>query len=161
MQKRITGFFQFIFEAFREDVPEFLVVAHEFRIRHALRNLDEPATQAVLAKEKIYGDKIKALEENYIKVSGIIANTPEPLQPAMLKVVSASVGEMLAGMGLDATVVGSVNGELADILNDYDDVTPEQLQQAQEVLQQILAAQATPMEEAEQPAPNDEPNTEA
>jgi len=142
MQQRIVEFFQFIYESFREDVPEFLVVAHEFRIRHALRNLDEPATQAVLAKEKIYGDKIKALEENYIKVSGIIANTPESLQPAMLKIISASVGDMLTDMSLDTTVITSVNGELADILNDYENVTPDQLQQAQGVLQQILAAQS-------------------
>jgi len=153
MQQRITEFFQFIYTAFRGEVPEFLVVAHEFRVRHALRNLDDPVTQDVLVKENIYGAKIKALEDNYNKVSGIINNTPEPLKPAVLRIISGNVTNMLAEMELGDDVVSDINGELDDILNDYPEPTAEELQEAGVVLQSILdAIDAQQDEQTEQAA---------
>ena len=101
IQQRITEFFQFIFEAFREEIPEFLVVAHEFRIRYALRNLNDPETAGILAEEQLYANKIKLLHENYLKVTQIITATPEPLKPAMLLVMGGSVQDMLAAMELE------------------------------------------------------------
>ena len=140
MEQRITEFFQFIFEAFREDIPEFLVVAHEFRIRYALRNLNDPETAGILAEEQVYADKIKLLYENHSKVLQIIGATPEPLKPAMLLVLGDSVQDMLTSMELEPKVVDAITDALEDILNDYDDVTSEQTQQAGALLQQITAA---------------------
>ena len=142
MQQRITEFFQFIFEAFREEIPEFLVVAHEFRIRYALRNLNDPETAGILAEEEVYANKIKLLHENYLKVTQIIAVTPEPLKPAMLLVMGGSVQDMLEAMELEPQVVDTITDALEDILNDYDDVTTEETQQAGALLQQITAQQA-------------------
>ena len=140
MEQRITEFFQFIFEAFREDIPEFLVVAHEFRIRYALRNLNDPETAGILAEEQVYADKIKLLYENHSKVLQIIGATPEPLKPAMLLVLGDSVQDMLTSMELEPKVVDAITDALEDILNDYDDVTSDQTQQAGALLQQITAA---------------------
>lgn len=140
MEQRITEFFQFIFEAFREDIPEFLVVAHEFRIRYALRNLNDPETAGILAEEQVYADKIKLLYDNHSKVLQIIGATPETLKPAMLLVLGGSVQEMLTSMELEPKVVDAITDALEDILNDYDDVTSDQTQQAGALLQQITAA---------------------
>ena len=140
MEQRITEFFQFIFGAFREDIPEFLVVAHEFRIRYALRNLNDPETAGILAEEQVYADKIKLLYENHSKVLQIIGATPEPLKPAMLLVLGDSVQDMLTSMELEPKVVDAITDALEDILNDYDDVTSDQTQQAGALLQQITAA---------------------
>lgn len=142
MEQRITEFFQFIFEAFREDIPEFLVVAHEFRIRYALRNLNDPETAGILAEEQVYADKIKLLYDNHSKVLQIIGATPESLKPAMLLVLGGSVQDMLTSMELEPGVVDAITDALEDILNDYDDVTPEQQQQAGALIQQITAAAA-------------------
>ena len=138
---RITDFFQFIFETFKEDKPEFLVVHHAFKVRHALRNLDDPTTQEVLALEKDYGEKLEALVDTYHKVIQIMSNTPEALRPAMFQILGGEVQTFLTDIGVEPNVLQQVMGELADILNDFPEQTPEQLQAAGAVLEQITTAQ--------------------
>ena len=153
---RITDFFQFIFESFQEDKPEFLVVHHAFKVRHALRNLDDPTTQEVLATEKGYGDKLQALVDTYYKVIQIMSNTPEDLRPAMFQVLGGQVQAFLTDIEVEPNVLQQVMGELADILNDFPEQSSEQLQAAGEVLAQI-AAQTEAV--AEQPEPVAEQET--
>jgi len=160
MQNRITEFFQFIYVASREDVPEFLVVAHEFKVRHALRGNVDTGTVELMAKENAYGQRIITLEQNFYKVSGIIANTPEPLQPAMLRVLGGSVTQMLMDMEVPPEAASAIMGELDDILNDYKDITTEQLQAAQELLAQILAANAAAQSEENNETINEEGEVE-
>ena len=145
---RITDFFQFIFESFKEDKPEFLVVHHAFKVRHALRNLDDPSTQEVLALEKGYGDKLEALVDTYHKVIQIMQNTPDELRPAMLQILGAEVQTFLTDIGVDPNVLQQVMGELADILNDFPEQSSAQLQAAGAVLAQITA-QPEPVAEQE------------
>ena len=152
MQTRITEFFEYIFESFKEDIPEFLVVAHEFKVRHALRGNVDAGTVALMVKENAYGQRIIALEQNFYKVSGIISNTSESLQPAMLRVLGGSVTQMLADLQVPAEAAAGIMGVLDDILNDYKDITPEQLQAAQKLLAQILN-QIAATEAAQQPDP--------
>lgn len=150
---RITDFFQFIFESFQEDKPEFLVVHHAFKVRHALRNLDDSATQEVLAIEKSYGDKLDALVYNYNKVIQIMSNTPEELRPAMFQILGGEVQKFLIDVGVDDSVLQQVMGELADVLNDFPEQSSSQLQAAGAFLAQITAqAEAV----AEQEATTDE-----
>ena len=141
MNNLITEFFQFIFEVTKEKLPDFLVAHHEFKVRHALRNLDDPATSEVLAKETKYAGLLDLLVANYEKVTGILNATPEPLQPAMLTVLGSSVAEFLNEMELEEDTKGMILGNLEDILNDYD-VTIEQQQEAGALLEQMLQAQA-------------------
>ena len=141
MNNLITEFFQFIYEVTKEKLPEFLVAHHEFKVRHALRNLDDPATSEVLAKETKYAGLLDRLVENYTKVTDIISATPEPLQPAMLTVLGSSVSEFISEMGLEEDTQRIILGQLEDILNDYD-VTIEQQQEAGALLQQMLQAQS-------------------
>ena len=154
---RITDFFQFIFETFKEDKPEFLVVHHEFKIRHALRNLDDPTTQEVLAIEKDYGDKLTALVDTYHKVIQILHNTPEEIRPAMFQILGREVQQFLIDIGVEPYVEQQVMGVLADILNDFPEQSSAQLQAAGAVLAQITAAQTEAV--AEQPEPVAEQET--
>jgi len=136
---RITDFFQFIFESFKEDKPEFLVVHHAFKVRHALRNLDDPKTQEVLELEKDYGDKLEALVDTYHKVIQIMQHAPDELRPAMLQILGAEVQAFLTDIGVHPDVLQQVMGELADILNDFPEQSSAQLQAAGAVLAQITA----------------------
>lgn len=153
---RITDFFQFIFETFKEDKPEFLVVHHAFKVRHALRNLDDPTTQEVLALEKDYGEKLTALVDTYHKVIQIMSNTPEALRPAMFQILGGEVQTFLTDIGVEPNVLQQVMGELADILNDFPEQTTEQLQAAGAVLEQITAAQVQADVEQEETATDEE-----
>ena len=153
---RITDFFQFIFETFKEDKPEFLVVHHAFKVRHALRNLDDPTTQEVLALEKDYGEKLTALVDTYHKVIQIMSNTPEALRPAMFQILGGEVQTFLTDIGVEPNVLQQVMGELADILNDFPEQTTEQLQAAGAVLEQITAAQAQADVDQEETATDEE-----
>ena len=145
---RITDFFQFIFESFQEDKPEFLVVHHAFKVRHALRNLDDASTQEVLATEKGYGDKLQALVDTYYKVIQIMSNTPDELRPAMFQILGGQVRTFLTDIEVEPNVLQQVMGELADILNDFPEQSSAQLQAAGAVLAQITE-QPEPVAEQE------------
>lgn len=140
MQQTITEFFELIYEATKQQLPQFLVEHHNFQVRAALRNPDF-ADPEVVAREHQYQNMLNILVENYHKVSAIMAATPEPLQWAMLTLLGNSVEAMTEDMNLEPQVRTTIMGGLADVLNNHE-VTPEEMQQAAQVLVQIQEQQA-------------------
>ena len=140
MQQTITEFFELIYEATKQQLPQFLVEHHNFQVRAALRNPDF-ADPEVVAREHQYQNMLNILVANYHKVSAIMAATPEPLQWAMLTLLGNSVEAMTDDMNLEPEVRTTIMGGLADVLNNHE-VTPEEMQQAAQVLVQIQEQQA-------------------
>ena len=119
MQQTITEFFELIYEATKQQLPQFLVEHHNFQVRAALRNPDF-ADPDVVAREHQYQNMLGILVANYHKVSAIMAATPEPIQWAMLTLLGNSVESMTEQMNLEPQVRTTIMGGLADVLNNHE-----------------------------------------
>ena len=150
MQQTITEFFELIYEATKEQLPQFLVEHHNFQVRAALRNPDF-ADPEVVAREHQYQNMLNILVANYHKVSAIMAATPEPIQWAMLTLLGNSVESMTEQMNLEPKVRTTIMGGLADVLNNHE-VTEAEMQQAGQLLVQIQEQQAAAEAAAAAPA---------
>lgn len=141
MEQIITDFFQSIYEQTREEMPEFLVKAHEFDVSRAIRNPDAEGSAEILAKEDMYALKMDTLRITYGKVLGVLAVLPESLKVAGLHVLSVQVADTIGAMQLSDRVANMVNEELTSVLGALPTPTIEQMQQAGAIIAQIVAAQ--------------------
>lgn len=135
LEQQITEFFQLIYDATRGEIPDFLKHAHEFDVRYALRNLDDPATPAILAKEDTFRIKTTTLRAAYEQTIGLVNELPEPLKVTGLHVASEQLPDTMTALGLSDAVQATALQALKEILEGHPAPTTEQLQQVVAVIE--------------------------